>query len=87
MAPPNDEQLQTCTDELTKCQQNAKRMDKDNKKGRKRFHDNSQQIHKKNEYINTLWMFIIIGFFVVSLVFLILYTRIVLLEQAIARYG
>jgi hypothetical protein len=86
MAPPNDE-LKTCTDELTKCQEGAKQMENDNKKGRRRFHDNSQQIHKKKEYINTLWIFIIIGFFVVSLVFLILYTRIVLLEQAIARYG
>ena len=71
MAPPNDE-LKTCTDELTICQESANRMEKDNKKGRRRFHDNSQQIHKKNEYINTLWIFIIIGFFVVSMVFLIL---------------
>ena len=85
MAPPIDE-LKTCTDELTKCQESSKRMEKDNKKGRRRFHDNSQQIHEKNEYINTLWILIIIGFFVVSLVFLILYTRIVLLEQAIARH-
>ena len=46
MAPPIAE-LKTCTDKLTKCQEGANRMEKDNKKGRRRFHDNSRQIHKK----------------------------------------